>query len=197
MASSSESLGGRIPLFKPETLSSAQRPVYQDMVSKMVPWANKSGFTAELGSGELVGPFNTILLSPEMGQAFLNLQESEQAHTSLSQRLRQVIILTVGAAWRSEYERYAHAAVSKKAGLSDKSIQDLASGIPAQDLSAEERLAQMFTWQLITEHHISEALFADASAVFGVKGIVDLIFLAGCYDTISALLNAFAVPVPS
>ena len=39
------------------------------------------------------------------------------AYTSLDERVRQVIVLTVGAIWHADYELYAHAAVARKAEL--------------------------------------------------------------------------------
>lgn len=196
MSESLEGLGGRVPLFDPQKLTASQRAVYDTINTKMVPWAESAGFKARLEDGKLIGPFNTILLSPEIGGSFLALQGAEQEHTSLSKRVREVVILTVGAVWKSDYERYAHSAVARKAGLSEKAIASLAQGTEAEELSEDEKIAQRFTWQLTAEHQISDELYSEAVATFGAQGIVDLIFLAGCYDTVSSLLNAFRVPVP-
>src|ERR1700739_3126841 len=59
---------------------------------------------------------------------FLDLQETEQKNTSLSQRVRQVVILAVGAVWKSKYELYAHAAAARKAGISEDAIRMLTTG---------------------------------------------------------------------
>ena len=190
-------LGGRIALFDPEALTEQQRRVYEIIDKQMVPWADKAGFNAKLPDGRLVGPFNTILLSPEMAEAFLTLQAVEGKNSSLSQRVRQVVILTVGSVWKSDYERYAHAAVAREAGLSPATIEALAQGRVPDDLSREERIAQRFALKLTAAHEIDDALFADARGAFNDRGITDMIILAGCYDLVSSLLNAFKVPVPN
>lgn len=97
MPDESQHLGGRIALFAPDDLTGQQRKVYDVIDQQMVPWAEKAGFKVKLPDGRLVGPFNPILLSPEMGEAFLTLQAVEGKHSSLSPRVRQVVILTVGA----------------------------------------------------------------------------------------------------
>ena len=196
MTMSDDNLGGRIPLFDPQALTPAQEAVYNTIVKKMVPWAESAGFKAKLADGKLIGPFNTILASPEIASSFLALQGSEQEHTTLSERVRQVVILTVGAVYQSDYERYAHSAVAKKAGLSPDAIRALAQGHKADELTPEERLAQGFTKQLTAERQVHDELCREAISAFGVVGVVDLIFLAGCYCTISSLLNVFRVPVP-
>ena len=196
MSESPEGLGGRVRLFDPQELTPPQRAVYETVNTNMVPWAEAAGFRAKLDSGKLVGPFNTILLSPEIADSFLSLQGSEQEHTSLTERVRQVVILTVGAVRKCDYERYAHSAVALKAGFSEEVVKALAQGRDVEDLSATERLAQRVTMQLTAEYQLSAELYLEATSAFGTRGIVDLIFLAGCYQTISSLLNAFQVPVP-
>lgn len=53
-----------------------------------------------------------------------NCRAAEDKHTSLDARVRQVVILAVGAVWKADYQLYAHAAVARKAGLSDRIISD-------------------------------------------------------------------------
>ena len=93
----------------------------------MVPWAESSGFEAKLPDGRLIGPFNTILASPEIASSFLALPASEQEHTSLSERVRQVVILTVGTVWESDYD-------ARRAGLSEDAIRALSQVDEADDL---------------------------------------------------------------
>ena len=196
MPDATQGLGGRTALIGPDELSTAQRKVYSIISEDMVPWAEKAGFTARLRDGRLVGPFNTVLLSPEIAEAFLALQGMEGRHTSLSARVRQVVILTIGAVWSGDYERYAHGAVAHQMGFGAAAIEALKSAGSADELTSEERVAQRFTLTLATERHVDDALFEEARTHFADRGIVDLIMLAGCYDLISSLLNAFDVPVP-
>ena len=196
MAVPSHGLGGRVALLDPQSLTGAERRTYDTIDKTMVPWADEAGFRSKTLDGKLIGPFNSILFSPGITDSFLALQQAEQKHTTLSDRVRQVVILTVGAVWQCDYERYAHSAVARKTGISDATIAALVHAEPAPDLDQKERCAQRFTRQLTAEHQIDDELYAETEAAFGAKGIVDLIYLAGCYHTISALLNTFEVPAP-
>ena len=188
-------LGGRLALLDPAGLTGEQKAVYDRLTDTMVKWADKSGFQSTEGD-RLIGPFNPVLLSPGITPAFLDLQDAEQAQTSLDGRVRQVVILTVGAVWRSEYELYAHSAVAAKAGLAESTIKALASGQVPDELSAEERLAARFARALSTSHQVEASLYQDAQAAFGARGLADIVYLAGCYFTVCGLLNAFAIPAP-
>src|ERR1700677_2412512 len=152
------SLGGRLPLLDPAKLSETQRKVYNRTVATMVPWAEAAHFQSKTTDGKLIGPFNPVLFAPEMASCFADLQAAEARYTPLSERVRQVVILSVGAVWKADYELYAHSAVARKAGLSEAAIRSLASGGDPQDLSDEERVAQRFVRQLTAEHTVGARL---------------------------------------
>ena len=196
MAKELDHLGGRTALIEPDALTASQRKLYDYIETHMIPWAERSGFQGKLPDGRLIGPFNLVLLSPEIGQAFLELQGVKGRSTSLSPRVREVVILTVGAVWRCDYERYAHAAVAKAADLSSTAITALVQGDATSKLDEDENVARRFARALTADHEVDDVLFEQARSKFGEKGIVDLIMLAGCYGMISSLLNAFQVPAP-
>ncbi|MGI4829213.1 MAG: carboxymuconolactone decarboxylase family protein [Janthinobacterium lividum] len=189
----------RLPLLEPAALNPDQREMYERIASGMLPWAKQSGFQAETEDGSLLGPFNAYLYSPELGSAQLNYLNTERDATAIDARVREVVILTVGAVFESKYELYAHRAVAAKAGLAAEDIDALASGRePGAEtrLTPEEVTAYRFVRAVSAEHRVSPELFAEAQKAFGHKGLIDMLHLAGLYMSISSLLNAFDVPVP-
>jgi hypothetical protein len=46
-------------------------------------------------------------------------QQLERKGSMLSKRLREVVIIAVGAVWHAEYELYAQMAAARKLGFSD------------------------------------------------------------------------------
>ena len=196
MSIPSEKLGGRLPLLDPSELLGAQKILYDRENTTMVPWADHAGFQSKTDEGKLIGPFNPVLFSPGIGGAFLDLQAAEQRHTKLSKRVREVVILSVGAVWKSDYELYAHMAVGRSVGLSQEAVRTLANGGLPADLSEDEQIAQRYTIQLCREHRVSAELYAAAEAAFGKQGLVDMAVLIGIYHLVCTLLNGFEVPVP-
>ena len=196
MANNEESLGGRLPLLKPDEFDRDQHELYEILAEGMVPWAKKSGFQATTGDGRLIGPFNPLLYSPRIGQGFMEYLSAERERTSLSAKVREVIILSVGAVWRAAYELYAHKAVAEKAGVPAETIEALAAGRQPATLTDEERIAHEFARSLAAEHKVDPVLYPRAVETFGKKGVVDMIHLVSLYMATSALLNVFAVPTP-
>ena len=190
-------LGGRLPLLDPASLTDTQKAVYDRLRATMIRWADQSGFQGMTDQDRLIGPFNPVMLSPGIAPAFLDLQEAEEASTSLSERVRQVVILAVGAVWRADYELYAHAAVARKAGLADDVIRGLAAGTLPEGLSEQENVAGRFARQLAAERRVDADVYHAAETAFGAQGLADITFLAGIYQLVCGLLTAFAVPAPA
>jgi 4-carboxymuconolactone decarboxylase len=196
MSAQTDALGGRLPLADPAALNPAQREIFDRMATRIVPWANDARFQSIAENGRLIGPFNPALLNPAIAAPFLDLQFAEQIHTSLSARVREVVILAVGAVWQADYELYAHLAVARKAGLSEHAARTVATGGLPTDLSYDETIALRLTQQLSTSHRVDESLYQAAENAFGTKGLIDIAFLIGIYHSVCATLTMFAIPAP-
>jgi 4-carboxymuconolactone decarboxylase len=196
MSDQTDTLGGRLPLADPAALNPAQRQIFDRMATRIVPWANDAHFQSTAEDGRLIGPFNPALLSPAIAGPFLDLQFAEQVHTSLSERVRELVILAVGAVWQADYELYAHLAVARKTGLSEETARAVATGGQPDDLSYDETIALRLTQQLSTSHRVDESLYQAAETAFGAKGLIDIAFLIGIYHSVCATLTMFAIPAP-
>ena len=166
------------------------------MATRIVPWAEDAQFQSTAEDGRLIGPFNPALLNPAIAAPFLDLQFAEQVHTSLSARVREVVILAVGAVWQADYELYAHLAVARKAGLSEDAARAVATGRLPDDLSYDEHDRSTATKELSTSHRVDESLYRAAETTFGAKGLIDIAFLIGIYHSVCATLTMFAIPAP-
>jgi 4-carboxymuconolactone decarboxylase len=162
MSVQAQNLGGRLPLLDPRDLSAAQREVYDRLNSTFVRWSDRIHFQSKTEDGKLIGPFNPILYSPGISLPFLDLHDAEEKQTSVNERVRQVVILAVGAVWQCEYELYAHAAAAKIAGISEDAVRLLITGGLPDDLSAQEKVAQRFARQLVVEHRVDAATYSAA-----------------------------------
>jgi 4-carboxymuconolactone decarboxylase len=189
-------LGGRLPLADPDALTGTQRVLFDRITTTAVPWAQRSGFAATTSDRHLIGPFNPSLLSPEIATQFLKLQVAEEQYTSLDERIRQVVILTVGAVWRAPYELYAHSAVAHHSGLAESIVVELVAGGEPEALTDAAKTAHRVARALSTAHHVDDDLYHQAEQTFGAAGVLEITVLTGIYHTVCAILNAFDIPAP-
>ncbi len=190
------SLGGRLPLIPEAALSNRQKRLYQRMQNNKIPWSERRGCEGMTDGGRLGGPFNPLLYSPDVGAGFLDFEHAEDAASSLDERVRQVVILSIGSVWRSDYETYAYSAIALQAGLPEETVRALANGEFATGLTDGEKLAQAYALQLVSEYSVEQSVYERAEFVFGRQGLVDLTLLIGRFLAICAILNGFDIPQP-
>ncbi|MGC4045540.1 MAG: carboxymuconolactone decarboxylase family protein [Armatimonas sp.] len=184
----------RLPPLAPETLSPELRHVHDEIAGLMVRTQERTiALNAQLA---LIGPFPAMLHFPQFGVPALVFQRALSTEARLPKRVREVAILTVGAAFGAQYELYAHELTAAAVGLSKSQIATLAAGARPIDLTDEEVIAHDVAHVLVTGHILPASTYVRALEVLGKEGTGELVFLIGGYCLIAMLLNAFDVPVP-
>lgn len=146
--------------------------------------------------GGLIGPFNAWLRSPEVGRRAADLGAALRFGSSLEARLLELVVITVGAHWRSNFEFYAHARLARDAGVADTVVDAIAAGDQPSFARADEATVHRVTTALLRDRRLDDDLYAEAIELLGEHGLVELVALAGYYTIVSFTLNTFAVPVP-
>jgi alkylhydroperoxidase family enzyme len=75
----------------------------------------------------------------------------------------------------------------------DSELQRVTIGPDAEGWSAAETAALRATDELINRHTLSGATWADLTAHFTTKQILDLLFLVGQYQLVASALNALRI----
>ena len=100
----------RLPLIAPNELTPEQKRLYDDMRKGIS--SNFNAFKAVQEDGALMGPWNPWLHEPGIGKAIWDLTLAMTANATLSDNIRQIVILVVGARFDAAYEIYAPIAVA-------------------------------------------------------------------------------------
>lgn len=194
-AATGNALGGRLPLLSPDSLTAAQRAVYDRVGATRVRHAEGAGYLAALPDGRLIGPFNAYLRAPKLAEALLTWVQAI-AGAGIPADVREVVILTVLAHWPADYAGYAHTIAAARANLPGSAITALRTGDSPTGLRPEVELAHRLTVALLRDHRVPDDLYADTVTAFGVETLVTLVNLIGQYLTTAALLTCFQVPAP-
>ncbi|HUO39519.1 MAG TPA: carboxymuconolactone decarboxylase family protein, partial [Mycobacterium sp.] len=181
----------------PAALTDDQQELFDLLSNTLVAVVNSVGGQAATDDGRLIGPFNPALYSPAISAKFVELQMFELTHTTLNERVRQVVILAVGSVWRADYELYAHSAAARAAGISEHAVEALANGEIPDELTDEEKIAARLARQLSSTHRVDDALYREAEKAFDKQGLVDIAALIGAYHGVCTTLTLFEVPAPA
>lgn len=146
--------------------------------------------------GALLGPFPPMLTFPQFGIPALSFIRSLDNHATLPKKVREVAILTVGAAFGARFEIYAHEIMAGHLGFSQAAVASLASGNRPAELNDEEGIAYQIAQIMVKGRIIPDSAYAYATQILGKDGTAELIFLIGAYVLLATVLNGFDVPVP-
>jgi 4-carboxymuconolactone decarboxylase len=146
--------------------------------------------------GGAEGPFNVLLRSPEMGDLAGTFGAATRFSTSIPRKLNELAIILVGRHWTSQFEWTAHHRAALNAGLSAAICDAIAEGKRPQGMAKDEEVVYNFVTELLNTTQMSDATFNATKAMFGERGIVDLIGVMGWYTTVSMVLNVDQYPLP-
>ncbi|MEQ8710764.1 MAG: carboxymuconolactone decarboxylase family protein [Rhodospirillales bacterium] len=179
----------------PEEMTAAQRAMYDDIVNGPRSQGRRSPFIDD--EGRLQGPFGMWNVAPNVGDAVQNVGVAVRYNTSLSDRLREIGILAVGAAFQANYEWYAHAPLAVKAGIAEAQLATLKAGDMPDGLGEDEQLAVRLARELVFDRRATEATMNAVISCLGEPATVELVVLIGYYSLLCMTLNAFDVDVPA
>jgi len=146
--------------------------------------------------GGAEGPFNVLLRSPEMGDLAGTFGAATRFNTSMPRKLNELAIILVGRHWTSQFEWAAHHRAALQAGLSAAICDAIAEGKRPTSMAKDEEVVYNFVTELLNTTQMSDATFNATKAMFGERGIVDLVGVMGWYHTVSMLLNVDQYPLP-
>lgn len=172
----------RIPLVTEDSMTEAQRRVYDAMLSG--PRRSPP-----------VGPLAAAMHRPALAEAWSALGLVLRFNSSFPPRLREFVILLVGRFWDCQFEWVSHEGEARKAGLSATTIETLRQG-GAVFAAADEQAIDDYAIELLRDHHATAATYQRILAAYGTAGIVELTALIGYYAMVALTLNAHEIGVP-
>jgi 4-carboxymuconolactone decarboxylase len=159
--------------------------------------AGGRGAKALREEGYLTGPFDVLLRAPAVGDAVAGLGDLLRFSTELSQRHRELIIVTVAGRWRARFAWLRHAVYAQQAGLPPEVLDAIAAGTEPTFADDADRAVHAFVHSLLETGAVTDEVHAEAVGLLGVQQVVELTALAGYYCLCSFVLNAFRVPLPA
>src|SRR5215472_176832 len=179
----------RLPYLRYDDLDSRGREVWDGVTGSR-------GGELVNGEGGLIGPFNAFVHAPGVGSHLSELGGRLRFRTSIERRLSELAIITVGVAWRAEFEWWAHARMAREHGVSDAIIDAIGRGDDPPFEAEDERAIYQVARELTSTGRLGQEAYDAAHSLLGDQGMVELVSLCGYYTLISYLLNAFEVPLP-
>lgn len=181
----------RIPRLAPHELDADQQRLYAAITGGDRA-RGPQFFELTDKEGRLEGPFNAMLLNPQIGDALQQLGAAIRYGGRLPARCREIAILAVAAHWQCGFELRAHEPIARQAGLTATQIAGVRNGEPAELSDPVEAEVLRTTRHLLEHGGLDDDSYAAATAI-GQDKLFELTTLVGYYSLLALQMNAFAV----
>ena len=143
--------------------------------------------------GPVLNVFATIARHPKLMKRWMVFANHVLNGSTLPARERELAILRTGFLCRSGYEWAQHVAIGRQVGLTSAEIERLTVGSTAPGWSEGDRQLLEATEQLVGDHFVQDATWAQLAATWSEQQLMDLVFAVGQYTLVSMALNSFGV----
>ena len=145
--------------------------------------------------GSVRGPYGVLLHSPNLAARVAHTGTYVRFESDMPNSLKEVVICATAREIESQYEFVAHARLARAEGVSDATLDAIASGTAPAGLSGDEEILVKYVHELLRNHKISDATYQAVLDKWGVQGTVDVTGLIGHYLLVGQFLTAFEVDV--
>ena len=174
----------RIPLVTREQIAEKEQPAYDAFMQSRAGRPN-------------VGPYSLLLNMPEMAQRLEALRTYLRDEASLSQKLQEIVMISVAREMGCAFIWYAHAAAARHTGVRDDIVDNIRERRPLANLDPDEHAVVTFTRELLQNRKVSRPTFDAATARFGPRGVMTLTNLIACYAVLAYNMNTYELDAPA
>lgn len=146
--------------------------------------------------GAVYGPFVPLLRSPELMDHAQRMGAYLRYRSAIGTRLSELAILVTARQWDQQVEWAIHAPIAAQSGIGAAAIDDVAHGRRPEGMTDEEAAVHDFSLELNRDKRVSDATYARALALFGERGVVDLMAINGYYTFLAMVMNAAQTAAP-
>ena len=143
---------------------------------------------------DLYNILKTLAQHPKLFKRWLPFANHVLFKSTLTPRIREIVILRTGWLCRSEYEWTQHVRRGRdEAAMTDRDVKALETGPEDPHWSLKERIVLIAVEELATEKRISDATWLELKKYFNQMQLMDLVAAVGNYTLVSMMLKSFGV----
>jgi alkylhydroperoxidase family enzyme len=144
-----------------------------------------------------VNGMTMLLHHPALAKAFLTFNNHVAIASSLSKRIREILILRISWVRKSEYEFAQHIVLGRRAGLTDADIERIQLGPDAAGWDPVDADLVRAVDELLASARIEDATWSRLAAHFSKQQMLDMLFAIGCYEVLAMVFNTYRVQLES
>jgi 4-carboxymuconolactone decarboxylase len=149
------------------------------------------------GGAQGMNGLGVMLRHPALAKAFLTFNNHVAIASTVSKRIRELLILRIGWLRRAEYEFIQHLILGQRAGLTEAELERVQFGPDAPGWSPEDADLLRAVDELHADACIQDQTWERLAARFDTAQMLDIIFAVGCYDLLAMVFKSAHVSLES
>ena len=138
--------------------------------------------------GQVGRPFAVLLQRPEIARAMADLGSVIRFQSTLSDRDRELVIVTTAIERDCDFEWQAHRPLASEAGVSEETLEAVAGSSDVPD-DRDDRIVA-YVRSLARTGKIDQETYEGALALFAEPGVVELTAIVGYYTLLAMVMNS-------
>jgi 4-carboxymuconolactone decarboxylase len=147
----------------------------------------------QTGGAQGMHGLGAMLRHPTLAKAFLTFNNHIATTSTLSKRIRELLILRIGWLRRAEYEFVQHLILGRNAGLTAEELERVQLGPEAPGWNAVDADLLRAVDELHAEACIQDKNWSRLAARFDTAQMLDILFTVGCYDALAMVFKSCGV----
>ena len=143
--------------------------------------------------GSIRGPYGVLLHSPKLAARVADTGAFVLYEFTIPESLKETGIIATAREMRSQYEFSAHAKLARAAGVSDETINIIATGSAPAGLEGDEALLTGYVKEMLQGHKVSAPTYKALVDRFGEQDTLHLAVLVGHYMLVAQVLATMDV----
>ena len=135
---------------------------------------------------------STFAWHPALARSYF-LFNNHLFHSTLSDRLRELIIVRTGWVRRAEYEWSQHVRLARAVGISDEELDAVMEGPDAPVWGPFESAALRAVDEICAARYVSDATWHQLATELNRQQLMDLVFTIGAYDLLGMATTTFGL----
>ena len=141
--------------------------------------------------GWISNAMRSLSNAPEGLRRFAHFGDYVRYRTDLTERLRELAIVTIGQ--KVKYAASHHGQLAVQAGIPQEAVDEILAGKVPSGLPENERLAVRYVLEFGSADSVSDATFAEMRKHFSDSAITDLTLVAAYYLAYGTMIKGFRV----
>lgn len=145
--------------------------------------------------GKVSNALRSMAHAPQALLRFAAVGDYVRYHSSLSERLREIVIVLTGR--KSPYAMSHHAPLALQAGLTQAEVDALRRAQVPQSFGEKDAAAANYVLQFVSDKSVGDAAFEAARRCMTPREITDMSMTSAYYVALAMIISAMGVALDS